>query len=192
MNEELDQIDKNNNWELVPRPVDKNVIGSKWVFKKKMNEQGQCFRNKPRLVCKGYAQVEGHDFDETFAPVVRLEAIRMFLAYACHKNFKVYQMDVKSTFLNGNLEEEIYVEQPEGFSLTVNPDYVCKLKKALYQLKQTPRAWYYRLDKFLQDKGFKKSVVDSNLYIKSEGDDLLVVFVYVDDIIFGCTNDPSV
>jgi hypothetical protein len=138
MNEELDQIEKNNTWELVPRPEDKNVIGSKWVFKNKMNEKGQIVRNKARLVCKGYAQVEGRDFDETFAPVERLEAIRMFLAYSCHKNFKVYQMDVKSTFLNGDLEEEVYMEQPEGFSLTDNPDYVCKMKKALYGLKQAP------------------------------------------------------
>jgi hypothetical protein len=95
MNEELDQIEKNNTWELVPRPEDKNVIGSKWVFNNKMNEKGQVVRNKARLVCKGYAQVEGQDFDETFAPVARLEAIRIFLAYSCHKNFKVYQMDVK-------------------------------------------------------------------------------------------------
>ena len=104
MNEELDQIEKNNTWELVPRPTDKNVIGSKWVFKNKMNEQGQIVSNKARLVCKGYAQVEGQDFDETFAPVARLEAIKMFLAYACHNKFKVYQMDVKSTFLNGYLK----------------------------------------------------------------------------------------
>jgi hypothetical protein len=103
MNEELDQIEKNNTWELVPRPKDKNVIGSKWVLKNKMNEKGQVVRNKARLVSKGYAQVEGRDFDETFAPVVRLEAIRMFLAYSCHKNFKVYQMDAKSCFLNGDL-----------------------------------------------------------------------------------------
>jgi hypothetical protein len=192
MNEELDQIEKNNTWELVPRPENKNVIGSKWVFKNKMNEKGQVVRNKARLVCKGYAQVEGQDFDETFAPVARLEAIRMFLAYSCHKNFKVYQMDVKSAFLNGDLEEEVYMEQPEGFSLTDNPNYVCKLKKALYGLKQAPRAWYSRLDKFLQEKGFKKGTVDSNLYIKSEGDDLLVVLVYVDDIVFGCTNESSV
>jgi hypothetical protein len=106
-------------------------------------------RINSRLVCKGYAQVEGQDFDETFAPVARLEAIIMFLAYACHKNFKVYQMDVKSYFLNGDLEEYVYMEKPEGFSLTNNPDYVYKLKKALYGLKQAPRAWYYRLDKFL-------------------------------------------
>ena len=101
-------------------------------------------------------------------------------------------MDVKSTFLNGDLEKEVYMEQPEGFSLKDNPNHVFKLKKALYGLKQAPWAWYYRLDKFLQDKGFKKGTVDNNLYIKSEGDNLLVVLVYVDDIIFGCTNQSSV
>jgi hypothetical protein len=159
------------------------------VFKNKMNEKGQVVRNKARLVCKGYAQVEGQDFDQNFAPVAILEAIEMFLAYSCHKNFKVYLMDVKSTFLNGDLEEEVYMEQPEGLSLTDNPDYVFKLKKYLYGLKQAPRAWYYRLDKFLQDKGFNKGIVDNNLYIKSEGDNLLVVLVYVDDIIFGGTNE---
>ena len=116
----------------------------------------------------------------------------MFLAYASHKNFKVYHMDVKSAFLNGDLEEEVYMEQPKGFQLKDNPDHVYKQKKALYGLKQAPRAWYYRLDKYLQDKGFKKGTVDSNLYIKSEGDDLLVILVYVDDIIFGCTNDSSI
>jgi hypothetical protein len=157
-----------------------------------MNEKGQVVRNNARLVCKGYAQVEGQDFDETFSPVARLEAIRMFLAYSCHKNFKVYQMDVKSTFINGDLEEEVYMEKPEGFSLTNNPDYVCKLKKALCGLKQAPRSWYYRLDKFLQDKGFKKGIVDNNLYIKSKGDNLLAVLVYVDYIIFGCTNESFV
>jgi len=101
-------------------------------------------------------------------------------------------MDVKSTFLNGNLEEEVYMEQPEGFSLIDKPDYVCKLKKALYGLKQAPRAWYGRLDKYLHDKGFKKDYADNNLYTKSEGADLLVVLVYVDDITFGCTNHSSV
>jgi hypothetical protein len=117
------------------------------------------------LVYKGYAQVEGQDFDETFAPMVRLEAIKMFIAYSCHNNFKVYQMDVKLAFLNGYLEEEVYMDQTKGFSLTDNPNHVCKLKKDLYGLKQAPRAWYYRLDKFLQDKGFNKGIVDNNLYI---------------------------
>ena len=192
MNVELDQIEKNNTWELVPRPTDKKVIGSKWVFKNKLNEQGQIVRNKARLVCKGYAQVEGQDFDENFSLVARMEAIRMFLAYACHKQFKVYQMDIKSAFLNGNLEEEVYMEQPEGFSVIGKPVYVCKLKKALYGLKQALRAWYARLDKYLQDKRFKKVSVDNNLYIKSEGENLLLVLVYVVDIIFCCTNSLSI
>jgi len=185
-------LKKNNTWELVPRPADNNVIGTKWVFKNKMNEQGQIVGNKSRLVFKGYTQVEGQFFDETFASIARMEAIRMFLAYAYHKNFKVYQMDVKSTFLNGHLEEEVYMEQLEGFSLTDIPDYVGKLKKALYGLKQAPKASYYRLDKCLHEQVFKKNTVDNNLYVKSEGNDLLIVLVYVDDIIFGSTNDSSI
>ena len=116
MNEELDQIEKNNTWELFPRPTGKNVIGTKLIFKNKVNEQGEVIRNKSRLVCKGYSQIEGLDYDETFVPVARMEAIRMFLAFACYHDFKVYQMDVKSAFLNGDLEEEFYIEQPEGFS----------------------------------------------------------------------------
>jgi FtsZ-interacting cell division protein YlmF len=184
MNEELDQIEKNNTWEMVQRPEGKNVIGSKWIFKNNLNEQGQVIRNKARLVCKCYARIEGLDFDETFAPVARLEAIRMFLAYACHKRFKVYQMDVKSAFLNGYLSEEVYMEHLEGFKLSDNPDLVCKLKKALYGLKQAPRAWYHTLDTYLKDKGFKRGTTDNNLYIKTEDNDLLIVLVYVDDIIF--------
>lgn len=104
MNEELDQIEKNQTWDLVPRPKHKNVVGTKWIFKNKFNEDGEFIRNKARLVCKGYAQVEGVYFHETFAPIARLEAIRMFLKFTCFKGFKVYKMDVKSTFLNGNLE----------------------------------------------------------------------------------------
>ena len=118
MNEELDQIEKNNTRELVPRPKDKNVIGTKWVFKNKLNEDGQVTRNKARLLYKGYAQVEGIDFDKRFAPVTRMEAIRIFLAYACSRKIKVYQMDVKWAFLNGELEEEFYIEQPKGFLLS--------------------------------------------------------------------------
>jgi hypothetical protein len=140
MNDELDQIEKNNTWEMVHRLEGKNIIGSKWIFKNKLNEQGQVVRNKEILVCKGYAQIEGLDFDETFAAVARLEAIIILLAYACHKRFKVYQMDAKSSFLNGDLNEEVYMEQPKGFELFDNPDLVCKLKKYLYGLKQAPRA----------------------------------------------------
>jgi hypothetical protein len=189
MDEELDQIEKNDTWELVPRPKDKNVIDTKWVYRNKLNEDGHVTRNKARLVCKGYAQVEGIDFEETFSPVSRMEAIRLLLAYACSKNIKVYQMDVKSTFLNGELEEEVYIEQPEGFQLLENTDYVCKLKKALYGLKQAPRAWYSRLDKYLQQAGFRKGSADNNLYIKVTQDSILLIEVYVDDIIFGSTDD---
>jgi transposase InsO family protein len=192
MNDELDQIEKSNMWEMVHRPEGKNIIGSKWIFKNKLNEQGQVFRNKARLVCKGYVEIEGWDFDETFVPIARLEAILIFLAYACHKRFKVYQMDVKSAFLNGDLNEEVYMEQLEGFKLFDNLDLVWKMKKALYGLKQAPRAWYHRLDTYLKDKGFKRGTIDNNLYIKIEGDDLFIVLVYVDDMIFGCNKDSLV
>ena len=117
MSEELEHIEKNNTWELVPRPHDKNIIATKWIFKNKLNENGEVIRNKGGLVCKGYAQQEGIDFEETFAPLARLEAIRMFLALFSFQKFIVYQMDVKSSFLNGDLEEEVYIEQPEGFIL---------------------------------------------------------------------------
>jgi hypothetical protein len=189
MDEELDQIEKNDTWELVPRPKNKNVIDTKWVFRNKLNEYGQVTRNKDRLVCKGYAQIEGIDFEETFSPVARMEAICFLLAYACSKNVKVYQMDVKSSFLNGELEEEVYIEQPEGFQLSENADYVCKLKKALYGLKQAPRAWYSRLDKYLQQAGFRKGSADNNLYIKVSQGNILLIEVYVDDIIFGSDDD---
>jgi hypothetical protein len=114
-----------------------------------------------------------------------METIRLLLAYACSKNIKVYQMNVKSAFLNGELEEEVYIEQPEGFQLSENADYVCKLKKALYGLKQPPKAWYSRLDKYLQQEGFRKGSADINLYIKVSQGNILLIEVYVDDIIFG-------
>ncbi len=189
MEEEITQIEKNDTWELVPRPKDKNVIGTKWVFRNKLNEEGKVTRNKARLVCKGYTQIEGVDFEETFAPVARKESIRMILAYASSKNIKVYQMDVKSAFLNGELEEEVYVEQPEGFLLSENKDNVCKLKKALYGLKQAPKAWYARLDKYLQQQGFRRGNADSTLYIKIEQDHMIIIEVYVDDINFGSDNE---
>ena len=108
---------KNDTLELVPRPKDKNVIGTKWIFRNKMNEKGKVMRNKVRLVCKGYWQEEGKYYEDTYAPIERMEVVRMFLAYAASKKFKVYQMDIKSTFLNGELEEEVYMEKPNGFPL---------------------------------------------------------------------------
>ena len=134
MNEEIEKIERNNTWTVVPRPKDKNVINTKWVFKDKLNEDGHVSRNKARLVCKGYSQEEGIDYGETFSPITRLEGVRTLLAYATHKGFKVYQMDVKSAFLNGILYEEVYIEQPKGFVDPNKRDMVCKLHKALYGL----------------------------------------------------------
>jgi hypothetical protein len=131
MKEELNHIEKNETWELVPIPKEKDVIDTKWVFRNKLDEDGKVVRNKLRLVYKGYSQVKGIEFEETFAPVARLEAIEMFLAFSCFKNFKVYQMDVKSSFLNGNIEE-VYMEPTNRFQLSDNEDYVCKLKKSLW------------------------------------------------------------
>ena len=125
--------------ELVPRPKDKNVIGTKWVFKNKMNEQEEVIRNKAIIVWKGYSHQEGINYEEMYAPVARMEAVKMFLAYAANKNFKVYQMHIKSAFLNGELEEEVYIEQLEGFPLIEEKNIVCRLNKALYWLKQAPR-----------------------------------------------------
>eukprot|EP00253_Pinus_taeda_P030574 PITA_30574 len=189
MEEELEHIEQNNTWELVPRPKYKNVIGTKWIFKNNLNENGDVVRNKARLVCKGYAQQEGIEFEETFAPVARLEAIRMFLALSSFQKFKVFQMDVKSAFLNGDLDKEVYIEQPDGFILGNDPKLVCRLKKALYGLKQAPRAWYYQLDKYLHQQGFSKGSTDSNLYIKIDNDKLLILVVYFDDIVFGSNEE---
>ena len=132
MNEELEEIENNQTLEVVPRPQGKNMVGTKWVLKNNFNEDGQVIGNKARLVSKGYAQVEGIDFEETFAHVTILESIIMFLSDSWYRNFKVYQMDVKYAFFNGKLEEEVYIEQPEGFLLSEKYNYACKLKKELY------------------------------------------------------------
>ena len=145
-------------------------------------------RNKARLVAQGYTQVEGIDFDETFAPVARLEAIRILLAYANHHDIILYQMDVRSAFLNGKLEEEVYVAQPPGFEDPKNPDKVFRLNKALYGLKQAPRAWYDTLKEFFVKNGFTPDSLDPTLFTKSYDGELFVCQIYVDDIIFGCTD----
>ncbi|CAH9110852.1 unnamed protein product [Cuscuta epithymum] len=188
MQKELDQFERNNVWELVERPSNHPVIGTKWVFRNKLDENGEIITNKSRLVAKGYNQVEGLDYEETFAPVARLESIRMLLAYACYMDFKLFQMDVKSAFLNGILKEEAYVEQPPGFENINFPNHVYKLNKALYGLKQAPRAWYERLSKYLLENGFSKGQIDSTLFVRTKGNDIMLVQVYVDDIIFGSTN----
>jgi hypothetical protein len=148
-------------------------------------------KNKARLVAKCYSQVEGLDFDETYALVARLESIRILLAYATYHGFKLYQMDVKSAFLNGLIKEEVYVEQPTGFEDSEYPNHVYKLTKALYGLKQAPRAWYECLRDFLITNGFKVGKVDPTLFTKTVAKDLFVCQIYVDDIIFGSTNKST-
>ncbi|KAK1627611.1 hypothetical protein QYE76_001926 [Lolium multiflorum] len=189
MQEELNNFKRNDVWTLMKRPDHcRNVIGTKWVFKNKQDEHGMVIRNKARLVAQGYSQVEGVDFGETFAPVARLESIRILLAFASHHGFKLQQMDVKSAFLNGPLQEEVYVKQPPGFEDPHFPDHVFKLKKALYGLKQAPRAWYEHLKELLEDRGFEVGKIDPTLFTKKVNGELFICQLYVDDIIFGSTN----
>ncbi|GKA77288.1 retrovirus-related pol polyprotein from transposon TNT 1-94, partial [Tanacetum coccineum] len=185
--EELSQFKLQEVWTLVNLPNGKRAISTKWVFKNKKDERGIVIRNKARLVAQGYTQEEGIDYDEVFAPVARIEAIRLFLAYASFKDFVVYQMDVKSTFLYGKIEEEVYVCQPPGFEDPDFPDRVYKVEKALYGLHQAPRAWYETLSTYLLDNEFQRGKIDKTLFIKRYKGDILLVQVYVDDIIFGST-----
>ena len=174
MHQELHQFVRNDVWELVPRPKDTNVINTKWIFKNNTNEDGEIIRNKSRLVAQGYTQVEGIDFDESFAPVARLESIQILLSIACIMNFKLYQMDVKSAFLNRFLNEEVFVEQPKGFQDPHFIDHVLRLKKALYGLKQALRAWYDRLTTYLLDHGFKRGQANRTLFVKRDERSILV------------------
>ncbi|GJZ49276.1 retrovirus-related pol polyprotein from transposon TNT 1-94 [Tanacetum coccineum] len=157
----------------------------------KTDEFGGVLKNKARLVAQGFRQEEGIDFEESFAPAARIEAIRIFVANAAHKNMTIYQMDVKTDFLNGELKEEVYVSQSEGFIDQDNPSHVYKLKKALYGLKQAPRAWYDMLSSFLISQHFSKCVVDLTLFTWKAGNDLLLVQIYVGNIIFTSTNTAN-
>ncbi|GJS13580.1 ribonuclease H-like domain-containing protein [Tanacetum coccineum] len=156
MQEELHQFDRLQVWELIDKPFGKTVIKLKWSWKNKNDEDQTVIRNKSQLVAKVYAQEEGIDFEESFSPVARLEAVRIFIAYAAHKSFLIYQMDVKMAFLNGPLKKEVHVAQPDGFVDPDHPEKVYRLRKAIYGLKQAPRAWYDELSNFLMSKGLTK------------------------------------
>nr|GEZ16665.1 copia protein [Tanacetum cinerariifolium] len=166
----------------------KNIITVKWIWKNKTDTENMVIRNKSHLVAKGYGQEEGIDFVESFAPVARLEAVKIFVAYASYKNFLIYQIDVKMAFLNGPLKEEVFVRHPDGFVDPDFPNYVYRLEKALYGLKQAPRAWYDKISSFLFKHHFIKGIVDQTLFTRRHGDDILLIQIYVDDIIFGSTN----
>jgi transposase InsO family protein len=184
MNDEYNSIMKNQTWELTELPENKTPIGCKWLFKAKFKPDGSIDRFKARLVAKGYAQKEGIDFEETFAPVAKLNTIRVLVALATAHNWKIHQLDVKSAFLNGELKEEVYLEQPEGFVQKGQEHLVCKLKKAIYGLKQAPRSWYIKIDTFFNQKGFVKSQSDPNLYVKKDKEgNICLISLYVDDLI---------
>jgi hypothetical protein len=154
MLEEYRSILKNNVWDIVPRPKDKLMVSSKWFYKIKHAADGSEEKFKARFVPRGFTQKEGIDYDETFVPVARYTSIRVIIALASVLSWKLHQIDVKTTFLNGKIEHEVFVEQPDGFVLHNKDTYVCKLRKALYGLKQAPRVWYDRIDGFLKSLGF--------------------------------------
>ena len=189
MHDELLQFQRNDVWTLVPKLEGEHIIGTKWKFCNKTDEEGNVIHNMAHLMAQGYSQMEGVDFDESFAFVARMESIRVLLALACHLKFKLFQMDVKIAFLNRFLKEYVYIAQPKGFIDPHFLDHVLYLKKALYGLKQAPRAWYDRLIEYLVSRGFTRGQADHTLFIKRENGELIVAQVYVDDIIFGSTKD---
>nr|GEX22254.1 retrovirus-related Pol polyprotein from transposon TNT 1-94 [Tanacetum cinerariifolium] len=190
MQDEIHEFDRVQVWELVPQPDCVMIIALKWIYKVKLDEYGDVMKNKAWLVAKGYRQEEGIDFEESFVSMARIKAIRIFIANAVSRNMPIYQMDVKTAFLNGELKEEVYVSQPEGFVDPDHPTHVYRLKKALYGLKQAPRAWYDTLSRFLLDNGFSKGAVDPTLFTRNTCKHILLVQIYVDDIIFAST-DPQ-
>ena len=183
MREEMLAIDRNDTWKLEILPPNCRPIGLKWIFKLKKNPQGKVIKHKARLVVKGYSQRKGVDYDEIYAPVVRFETIRILIALAALKNWRIHHLDVKSAFLNGEIDEVIHVRQPEGFLVKGKEEHVLRLKKALYGLKQAPRAWYLKLHSCLLSLGFFKSVFEQSLYLKRSDGEMLIVGVYVDDLI---------
>ncbi|GKD21259.1 putative ribonuclease H-like domain-containing protein, partial [Tanacetum coccineum] len=173
---------KQNGTKEVDLPHGKKAIGTKWVFKNRKDQRGIIVRNKARLVAQGYRQEECVNYHEVFALVARIEAIRLFLAYASFMDFTVYQMDMKSAFLCGSIEKEVYVSQPPSFVDPKFPNRVYKVKKALYGLHQAPKAWYETLSTYLLENGFRKGTIDKNLFIKKIKNNIILVQVYVDDI----------
>ena len=191
MQEEMQAIENNKTWDVADLPAKQKAIGLKWVFKVKKDPTGNIVKHKARLVAKGYAQRQGVDFDEVFAPVARIETVRVLLALAAQGGWEVHHMDVKSAFLNGDLTETVFVQQPPGF-IVGNGDKVLKLRKALYGLKQAPRAWNSKLDKELVALGFVRSKLEHAVYKRSNKNSFLIVGVYVDDLIISGPNADDI
>ena len=183
MDSEIQSIEKNKTWTLTKLPTGHKPIGLKWVFKIKKNADGEVIKHKARLVAKGYVQKHGIDFEEVFAPVARLDTVKLILAMAANRGWEVHHLDVKTAFFNGELEEEVYVSQLEGYAVKGKEQYVFKLSKALYGLRQAPRAWNIRLDKSLKKLGFTKCISEQAVYKRGAGKSEIILGVYVDDLI---------
>ncbi|GKD35609.1 retrovirus-related pol polyprotein from transposon TNT 1-94 [Tanacetum coccineum] len=193
MQEELEALHKNKTWELVPLPGGRKPIGNKWVYKIKRNGDDQVERYRARLVVKGYAQKEGIDFNEIFSPVVRMTTIRVVLALCATYDLHLEQLDVKTAFLHGNLEEEIYMLQPEGFKQKGKENLVCRLNKSLYGLKQAPRCWYKRFDSFIRSLEYNRLHADPCAYFKRFGNnDFIILLLYVDDMLVAGPNKDRI
>eukprot|EP00253_Pinus_taeda_P025994 PITA_25994 len=181
MDEEYNSLIENQTWDLVPLPSNRKLVRCKWLYWTKKSSNGQVSRYKARLVAKGFQQVHGVDYDETFSPVAKMDSIRLALSIAAVRGWEVHHMDVKNAFLHGDLEEEIYMEQPPGYMQ--NSSLVCKLKKSLYGLKEAPRAWYAKMDSYLLSQNFVRCKYDSNVYFLKKIDSLLIIVLYVDDLL---------
>jgi hypothetical protein len=182
MAEEHQSIMKNEVWEIVHRPKEKSFVASKWVYKIKRAVDGSVDKYKARFVARGFSKKEGEDYDETFAPMARYTSIKAIISLVASMGWNLHQMDVKIAFLNGAIEEEVYIEQPQGFEVHSRDTHVCRLKKALYGLKQAPRAWYARMDSYLTRLGFSKSHADPNLYYRVVNNAHVILLLYVDDL----------
>ena len=189
---EYDSLKSNETWELAELPHGRNAIGSKWVFKHKRDADGKIHKCKARLVAKGYSQISGVDYDEVFSPVVKYNSIRTLLALVNQHDLEVHQMDVKTAYLNGNLEEELFMKQPEGFVDKSQPELVCKLKKSLYGLKQSARCWNKTIDDYLKKSGWVQNDADPCIYIKrfwtNDQERIIIAALYVDDLLIA-SND---
>lgn len=183
MTDEIDTMLKTKTWTLVPRPPNVNIVRSMWLFKHKYDADGILTRHKARLVANGKSQEHGVDFTETFSPVVKPATIRAVLDVGVARNWPIHQLDVKNAFLQGDLEETVYMHQPPGFVDKIYPNHVCKLQKTIYGLKQAPRAWNARFTKFILRLGFIQSRADTSLYVYKNGSNLAYILLYVDDIV---------
>ena len=191
MKEELESMATNEVWDIIELPKSSKVVGCKWVFKTKRDSKGKVERFKARLVAKGFTQREGVDYNKTYSLVSKNDSFRIIMAFVAHFNLELHQMDVKTAFLNGNLEEEVYMEQPEGFKKGNTNKLVCKLKKLIYGLKQASRQWYLKFNRIITSFGFSENPVDHCIYLKVSGSKFIILILYVDDILLA-SNDLGI